>query len=314
MFFKNAIIYQFTQHFNPLPTVELEAKLATVPSRQPSQLEASTYGFSSPTNTDDLAIRICDSTHFIQTKKTEKIIPAQAVNEILNARINTLEEAQNRKLSKKERAALKDDILAELLPNALTKSTVTNAYLDYDKQLIVVDASSAKRAEDLLSYLRKAIGSLPVVPLQLDDAALAPHMQMTRWLLSHDASPKGFNVEGEAHIQDVEGRKITVKNADLFSPDIQHLFAEGAYATKLALTHDDTLTFVLTDALELKRIKPLDIYSAQLLNYVDETEPTNEYENFVADATINLGALRKLIDDLGNLLGGYAEHEQEELY
>ena len=309
MFFKNAVIYQFTQPFNPLPTVELEAKLSALPSRPPSALEASTYGFSSPTSTDDLAIRI-DNAHFIQTKKIEKVIPAQAVNEILAARASTLEEAQNRKLGKKERTALKDEIILEILPTALTKSTTTNAYIDYDKQLIVVDASSAKRAEDLLSHLRKALGSLPVVPLQLDDKVLAPYHQMTKWLVTQE-DLTGFNIEQEATMQDPEDAKVTLKNQNLYNSDVQQLLEEGKQVTKLALTHDDTLTFVLTDALELKRIKPLDIYSAQLSNYVEETEPANEYENFVADARINLGALRKLIDDLGTLLGGYADHEPE---
>ncbi|MGJ0580993.1 recombination-associated protein RdgC, partial [Xenorhabdus bovienii] len=81
------------------------------------------------------------------------------------SKIEKLEGEQHRKLKKTEKDSLKDEVIHTLLPRAFSKESRTYLWIDNDNQRIVVDANSAKRAEDTLALLRKTLGSLPVTPM-----------------------------------------------------------------------------------------------------------------------------------------------------
>lgn len=98
-------------------------------------------------------------------EKEERILPSTVVNEMLQVRIEEVEEAEGRKLGKKAKAELKDNLIFELLPRAFTYSTKLFAYIDTKNDFIVIDSASRSKAEDLLSFLCKTLGDLPVIPL-----------------------------------------------------------------------------------------------------------------------------------------------------
>ncbi|MBQ4797289.1 recombination-associated protein RdgC, partial [Pectobacterium versatile] len=75
------------------------------------------------------------------------------------ARIDKLEGEQHRKLKKTEKDALKDDVLHSLLPRAFSRFSQVSLWIDTANHLIMVDAASAKKAEDTLALLRKTLGS-----------------------------------------------------------------------------------------------------------------------------------------------------------
>src|SRR3546814_2641885 len=60
---------------------------------------------------------------------------------------------------------IKDEIIQAFLPRAFIRKSGTFAAIDAERGLILVNSASPKKAEDLLSTLREAIGSLPVRPL-----------------------------------------------------------------------------------------------------------------------------------------------------
>ena len=83
--------------------------------------------------------------------------------------------------------------------------------------------------------------------------------------------------------------------------DIQKHIAAGKLCTKLALTWNDRISFVLTDNLTIKRIKPLDV--------MDEAKDkgVNEEERFDTDFALMTGELATMIDDLVFALDGEAQ-------
>jgi recombination associated protein RdgC len=133
-------------------------------------------------------------------EKEEKVLPAAVVNKMVQEKILEAEDKQGHKLSKKERIALKDELIFELLPRAFTFSSKTYAYIDSKGGWLIVDAASAKKAEDLFRSLRKCLGSLLVVPLNTLEK---PITDMTAWLINNQA-PEDIPIEDECELRSPE--------------------------------------------------------------------------------------------------------------
>jgi len=141
----------------------------------------------------------------IALKTESKVLPAASINKILIEKITEIESREQRRVKGRERADLKDQI--------------------------VVNASSASAAEKLLSHLRKAIGSLPVVPLAVENNVPGT---ITGWVSDH--FPEGFVPGNSASISTDEGGVIKLKNIDLLSQDVRSHIDAGGRVTKIALT------------------------------------------------------------------------------
>lgn len=308
--FKNAIAYKFSERFDPC-ILDLNVKLEHYQTRKPTDGETFTLGFTPPRNRTyaNYAERVSvhgQTAYMCAVKRIEKIIPAAAIADILTEKVAQIEEEQNRKLGKKERTALKDEIISSLLPKALTKSSITKAYIDVRNQFIVVDAASTKKAEELLSLLRKALGSLPVIQLSLSNAFAAP-TYLTNWARDGYTDHPAFSAEEEASLNGADGEKITLKNQPLSVDDITPLFGNGKTVSKLALNYKDQLTLVLTDDLQIKRIKPLDILTETII-----AEQEGQEDDFEGDAIITVETISALVNDIGVAMGGYYDPQAEE--
>lgn len=292
MWFKNLAIYRFTEPFT-LPPETLEQKLQQQAFTPCGGHDEFSFGWTSPLGrTSDALIHASNGFMMICAKKEEKVIPSSVINEMLQDRINDIEEREARKLPGKERTRIKDELIFELLPRAFSFSKKTYAYIDSQGGWLVVDAASAKKAEDLLSNLRKCIGSLPVVPI---GASIKPANIMTQWLLNHD-SPKDIVIEDECELRSTEeeGGIIRCKRHDLALPEIKNHLDSGKQVIKLAMSWADRLSFVLDESLAVKRLKFLDLIQEQAA----DIEAFDETEQFDADFSIMSAELAQFIPRL----------------
>jgi recombination associated protein RdgC len=231
-------------------------------------------------------------------KKEEKVLPSAVVNEMVQEKISDAEEKQGHKLSKKERSAIKDELIFELLPKAFTFSRKTYAYIDAKGGWLIVDAASAKSAEDLLSHLRKCLGSLPAVPLSTMEN---PSLVMTGWLLNGRA-PEDIVIEDECELRspEEEGGIIRCKRHDLAVPEIKNHLDSGKLVIKLAVKWADRLSFVMDEHLAIKRVRFLDLIQDQ----VAEVDAESEAERFDVDFSIMSLELANFLPRLLELFGG----------
>ena len=262
MWFKNLLIYRLTQDL-PFDAQVLETALATKLARACSSQELATYGFVAPFGKGEDAPLVHVSQDFllIAARKEERILPGSVVRDALKDKVEEIEAEQMRKVYKKERDQLKDEIIQAFLPRAFIRRSATFAAIAPKQGLILVNASSPKRAEDLLSTLREVIGSLPVRPLAVK---MAPSAVMTEWVKTQKAADNFFVLD-ECELRDTheDGGIIRCKRQDLTSDEIQLHLSTGKVVTQLSLAWQDKLSFVLDDKLVVKRLKFEDLLQDQ---------------------------------------------------
>lgn len=301
MWFKNLTIFRLTEAFT-LTANELEQKLQALAFRPCGPHEEFSFGWTPPAgNATAPLVHAANGFMMLCGKKEEKVLPTAVVNEMLQEKITEIEEREARKLAKKERTALKDELIFDLLPRAFSFSRKTYAYIDPKGGWLVVDAASAKSAEDLLSHLRKCLGSLPAVPVNTVDK---PSVNMTQWLLTQSA-PSGLTIEDECELRSLEeeGGVVRCKKHDLTVPEIKNHLDSGKQAIKLAVNWADRIAFVLDEHLALKRLRFLDLVQDE----VADIDAGSAIERFDADFTIMSAELAELLPQMLSWFGG--EHK-----
>lgn len=239
----------------------------------------------------------------ICAKRQDKLLPAAVINEELEEKALEIELRESRQLPRKERRSLRDEVYFNLLPKAFVRSSLQFAYISPRDQLLVVDASSVKRAEELLQQLRDALGSLSVIPLV---SKHQPIDVMTRWI-SSGQSESGFELGEECELRDNAdiSSVIRCKNQDLAAAEIVNHLKTGMHVSKLALNWQQRLEFVLDEKLVVKRLRFSDIVQEQ----ANDTEAEDVATRFDVDFSIMALELSRFIEALVDAFGGVDTNE-----
>ncbi|MFZ5637865.1 MAG: recombination-associated protein RdgC [Pseudomonadota bacterium] len=254
MFFRNLTFFRFPASLN---FDDLDAGLAECALKPVGALELSSRGFVSPFGRGEEALshRIGDAI-WLTAGSEDKILPGSVVNDLLQKKLQEIEDKEGRKLGGRARKRLKEDLVHELLPRAFVKPGRTDAMLDLGHGFIAVDTSSRKSAEAVVSDVRSALGSFPALPL---NAEVAPRSVLTGWIAG-DPLPKGLSLGDECELRDPvdNGAVIKCQRQELESDEIAKHLEAGKQVARLALTLDDHLGFVLGDDLTIRKLKFLD--------------------------------------------------------
>lgn len=302
MWFKNLRLYRLTEQWSHTPE-ELNNALEAFSFNPCGSLDTLRYGFVPPLGRHGSEyIHTTNGYVMICAKKQEKILPSSVINEQLEEKALAISEAESRSVGRKERQTLKDEIIFSLLPKAFAKSSLDFAYIAPQEQLIVVNSSSAKRAEDLLSKLREALGSLRCIPIT---AKNLPTQVMTHWLQSGKL-PNDFELGEECELQaGKDGRVIRCKKQDLSAAEILSHINSGMFVSKLALTWKESINCIIDDQLSVKRLKFEDVISEK----ANDRNPESKAEQFDADFAIMAGELKQFISTLHAAFGGVQDPE-----
>ena len=272
MFFKNLTLFRFP---TSIDFSEVDTLLPQVVLKPVGALEMTSRGFISPFGREEktqFSHRIGDAL-WLTVGGEDKILPSVVVNDLLQRKLEEIEEKEGRKPGGRERKRLKDDLLHELLPRAFVKSSRTDAFLDLQHGYVAVDSSSRKTGENVMSDIRGMLGSFPAMPL---NAEVAPRSILTSWIAG-DPLPQGLSLGDECELRDPtdNGAIVKCQHQELQSDEIAKHLEAGKQVTRLALTLDDHLSFVLGEDLIIRKLKFLD-------GAVDQLE-SNEREDMRAE-------------------------------
>ncbi|MBV7457356.1 recombination-associated protein RdgC [Acidovorax sp. sif1233] len=228
-----------------------------------------------------------------------KTIPASVLARKVKEKADRIEKETGRKPGRKESRELKDEAKLDLLPMAFTKQSTMWVWIDPSARLLVLDTGSQARADEVVTLL---VESLPGLSVSLINTQTSPQAAMSHWLKEQEP-PAGFTVDRECELKSATEEKAVVRYArhPLDIEEVQAHIDAGKLPTKLALTWDDRVSFLLTEGLQVMKLAFLDT--------VFEGTKTDD-SGFDADVAIATGELVKLIPGLIEALGGEAETAQ----
>lgn len=302
MWFKNILLYEMLEPF-PLDSDTLMDRLSKKAVRPTNKTEMESLGWASPFGEDsDVFSHSVGGCHLIKACKEIRLLPSPVIQEYLQKKLSEIEQSESRKVLRREKARLKDEIIFDLLPKAFTRRIYSYLYIDTKQRWVIVDSSSRAIAETLLQLLRDTIGGLKLAPPEFTKT---PTRVMTDWLKDFDL-PSYLDIEDNCELKEVHNGDGIIKcqRQDLSAKEIQNHLKSGKQVVKLGLTWRDRMAFSLEEDFSIKRIQCLDTINEAR----KDVEAESDAQKLDADFTLMLGEFRDLITDLFGLLKTSISH------
>ena len=223
-----------------------------------------------------------------------KILPSSVIKRMAEQRMERIEATTGRKPGKKQAREIKEDITRELLPMAFTKQATVLVWIDPKERLLVIDTSSQAKSDEVMTALIRSLDGFTVALLGTNNS---PSAAMSQWLTEREA-PGRFDLDRECELKSTDDMQSAVKYSrhHLEIAEIRQHVESGKVPTRLAMCWDGKISFVLTDTMQLKKIRFLD--------GVFKEAGVDDEDRFDADTTIATGEMSKLVPDLVAALGG----------
>ncbi|MDF2940471.1 MAG: recombination-associated protein RdgC [Gammaproteobacteria bacterium] len=305
MWFKNLQLFQFIEDFD-LSAEDLGKQLESYPFQPCRSIDPVSMGWVSPIGEEEGAPLVHAANGFMMLclKVEEKIIPGSVVRQMVDEKAQEIEDKQGRKVRKKEKETIREDIYHNLLSRAFSKSSLHYAYIDPKGGWLILNAASSSKAEEFTGFLRKTLGSLKIQLPEVQEISIL----LTDWLKTNQY-PAEFAIADSCVIRDTkESGVIRCQKQNLLSDEIQSLLDGGREVVQLALSWSDQVSFVLKEDFSVKSLKFLELVQDQAKDVFTETAQAK----FDADFTIMTETLRHLLQGLMKVFGKPSGAKQNE--
>lgn len=227
-----------------------------------------------------------------------KVVPSAVVKRKVEEQASLIEATTGRKPGKKEMRDMREDVRIALLPLAFTNLSTVMVWIDTENKFLVLDVSSLSKADEVITVLMKTIPDFSVKQL---NTQVSPAVAMSNWLSTHE-SPDAFSIDRECELKADDESKSVVRYTrhSLNLEEISQHIVSGKIPTRLALTWNDRVSFMLTESCQLKKVSFTDVV------FEDQPHATNDVkdDSFDTDVAIATGELSQLLPDLIDALGG----------
>ncbi|PLR29141.1 recombination-associated protein RdgC, partial [Chimaeribacter californicus] len=290
--FRTASIYRLSRDVT-LTHDELQKQIATLTFQPCGSQDMAKSGFISPLTGDTEGELVCSGNGYllVAIKHEKKLLTSSVIKQALAARVQKLEAEQARRLKKSEKDSLKDEVIHALLPRAFSGYSQTLVLFDTRGMRVFVNAP-AKKAEDALALVRKALGSLPVVPVCMETPI---ELTLTKWVQESDM-PAGWTMGARAEFESLleSGGVAKVAKQDLGSDEIQAMISAGKVVTRLEMNWQERVSLVLSDSGQLTGLA----FSDSLVMQNDDIERDEALQRRAADIALVADELLRMTDDL----------------
>ena len=295
MWFKNLQIYRLPAPW-AMSQEQLEEALSPQTFTDASAMDMQNQGWCSPRE-NGMLVHAVNRQFLIVFASEKKLLPATVVNQVSKSKAAEIEEQQGFAPGRKQMKEIKDQVTDELLPRAFSIRRNTAVWIDPVTGWLVIDAGNAGRADEVIKLLIKSVTRLPLRALRVQQS---PVSAMTQWLVA-DEAPSGFTIDQDTELRSTGEGKATVRYVRhaLEADDVRRHIESGKQCTRLALTWNSRISFVLTESMTLKRITPLDV-----IKEADGGMTRDADERFDGDMMLMTGELGAMMAALVDALGG----------
>lgn len=220
-------------------------------------LSIAEQGFAPPYEFSDQMVITAQNSWKIQLRKEKKLLPASVLRQESKRRIKEIEEKEYRQLSAKDKKALKQRVLDELLPRAFSQIFTIEGIYIRDKGFLLVNQAQANKREELLSHLRQALGSFEAALILCKKTATD---LMSQWLLDSNSLPNDLAIGNYCELKNIANIKSVSRfvNQDIQSKEVIGILEKDHFVSQLALIWQDKLRFILCEDFSLKNIQYLE--------------------------------------------------------
>lgn len=301
--FKNLIVYRIGEGWSASVN-QLEAELDKARFVPCGLTQQKSSGWIEPRGEKHgPLVEVIGGQWVLRLMSEQRVVPGSVVKRRTEEIADQIEEQTGRRPGKKQTKELKEQALLELLPMAFTKVTTSWVWIAPKQRLLVLDCGSQSKADEIVTLLVKAMDGLAVSLIQTE---MSPAVAMSHWLGTGEP-PYQFSVDRECELKSPDEMKSVVRYArhPLDTDEVKQHIQAGKVPTRVALSWRERVSFVLTEALQLKKLAFLDVV------FEGEGTPSrggkvDQSEAFEADVAISTGELIQLIPDLLEALGGEA--------
>jgi recombination associated protein RdgC len=307
--FKNALVYRI-EHWDPPSLAEIENRLSAAPFVECGATQPLSAGWVAPRGDKHAALAESVAGQLVFRLCTEaKAVPGSVVKTQLQAQLEAIEKQTGRRPKGKQAKELKEAVVHALLPRAFPKRTETLVWLDPAARTLWVGAGSTKKADGVVTQLIELLGG--GLKLSLLQTALSPATAMSTWLTEKEA-PAGFSIDRECELKQPDSEKASVRYTrhTLDIDEVAEHIRQGKLPTQLALTWAGRVSFVLTEALTLKKIELLDgVLEGSGTDAAGSGTSGSDDNDFDANVALFTGELRQMLPALIEALGGLHERQ-----
>lgn len=293
--FKNLIVYRLAADWQP-NVEKLEDALENERFVPCGATEALSAGWVPPRGEPGARLLEEIGDHWLLSLRMEKrVLPGSVVREKVDEMVERIELETGRRPGKKQQRDMKEQATLELLPRAFTLQSHLRVWISPKQGFLMVDAGSIGKADELITLLVKADSS---INLHLLQSAESPAACMAAWLMD-GVPPADFVIDRDCELKAADEMKAAVRYArhHLDTDEVKAHLTSGKMPTRLAMTWKERVSFTLTDTMQIKGIKFLDVV-------FDGRDKPAKDEAFDVDAALATGELAQLIPDMIEGLGG----------
>jgi recombination associated protein RdgC len=246
---------------------------------------------------NDPLCRRLNGADLIQLRTQSRVLPVAAINEALEDRLVEFRNRMKMEPTRGEVRRLKEETRDSLLSKSLVKSERSRACFIHAESLLVIDVGTATKAEWVIDQLRPCFDQLVCIPLTFNNL---PADLLTGIFMGD--SPLGFSLGRECRMQDVSDSKsvVTWRDFELSDHSIRQHVVEGMKITHLGVGFDEVMTCVIDQDAVISKVK---FIAGEAVDQWGAEDPKAKLD---ADFVLLTGAVRRLVEDLKKLLGGYA--------
>ena len=295
MWFKNLLVYRLASD-NRIKVDDLEVKLKDHALQACGSFEMESRGWVAP-RTEDRFVHSLERQWLILFGVNQKLLPGAIITQTAKERAAKLAGKQEHPVGRKQMRDIRERVLEELMPKALSRRRTIGTWIDPVNDWLVLDTAADKKADEVLEAL---IGADIEVAAKRLETQQSPSAAMTLWLSSGKV-PAPFTIDQDLELKASGESRATVRyvNHPLEGKEIRDHIAGGKTATRLGMTWKNRISFVLTEQLQIKRVAFLDILKTEAQDQAEDAEA-----QFDIDFALMSGELAALLADLVEALGG----------